>query len=30
MRARYEDGLLLVTIPMKKAEDVKRQKIAIA
>ena len=30
MRARYEDGLLLVTIPMEKAEDVKRQKIAIA
>ena len=30
MRATYEDGLLLVTIPMKKADAAKRQKIAIA
>ena len=30
MRATYEDGLLLVTIPMRKAGEAKRQKIAIA
>ena len=30
MRATYEDGLLLVTIPMRKADAAKRQKIAIA
>ena len=30
MRATYEDGLLLVTIPMKKADAAKRQKITIA
>ena len=30
MRATYEDGLLLVTIPMNKAGEAKRQKITIA
>ena len=30
MRATYEDGLLRVTIPMKKAGEAKRQTIAIA
>jgi HSP20 family molecular chaperone IbpA len=30
MRATYEDGLLVVTIPMNKIGEAKRQKIAIA
>ena len=30
MRATYEDGLLVVTIPRTKADDAKRQRIAIA
>ena len=29
MRATYEDGLLVVTMPRKRADDVKRQKITI-
>ena len=29
MRATYEDGLLVVSVPRKKADDVKRQKLAI-
>ena len=30
MRATYEDGLLVVTVPRKKADHGKRQQIAIA
>ena len=29
MRAKYEDGLLVVTLPRKRTDNVKRQKIAI-
>ena len=30
MRATYEDGLLVVSIPRVKTDNVKRQKIAIS